>query len=75
MDQEEFETDVPLILPWDRKPLLSTTCGKGKVDKIATLMSGGGIEKILGVSKVVTGSGAERSQVCMEALDIWNLKD
>lgn len=50
-DQEKFKTDVPPILHWDGKLLPSVTDGKEKADRVAVVMSGGGIENVLGVPK------------------------
>lgn len=63
-DKSTFCSDDPLFLHWDGK-LLSDIVGGGteKVDRVAILVTGDGVERLLGVPKNLRGTGQEQATV------------
>lgn len=74
-DKVDFSPDDPLLLHWDGKLLPDITGGQEKVDRIAILVTGGGVEKLLGVPKIDRGTGEQQADACMKALKDWKLKE
>jgi len=62
----EFVPDYPLVVHWDGKILPEIT-GFGEVGRLPVLVSGDGTEKLLGVSKVASGTSEN------EANAVYNL--
>lgn len=73
IDKTSFDPQEPLILRWDGKLLPDITGGPQKVDRVAILVTGGGIEKLLAVPKIDQGTGQEQATACLNTLDDWNL--
>ena len=47
--------------PWDGK-ILQKISGQGKVDRLSILVSGDGMEKLLGVPKLAAGTGEQEAE-------------
>ena len=72
--QATFTADVPLTVHWDGKMLPSLT-SKDNVDRLAILVSGEGVMKLLGVPRLPNGAGdAEASAVFNQLID-WNIAE
>ena len=66
-------TETPLVLHWDGKLLVDITGSKEMVDRIAVLVTGNGVERLLGVPKIGRGTGQEQAEACLKVLDDWCL--
>ena len=44
------------------------------MDRVAVLVTGGGIEQLLAVPKIGRGTGQEQCDACLRALEDWHLK-
>lgn len=73
-DKSTFCSDDPLFLHWDGKLLSDIVGGTEKVDRVAILVTGDGVERLLGVPKILRGTGQEQATVCLNNLDDWNLR-
>jgi len=71
---ESFSPPDPLLLHWDAKLLPDIAGGKHKVDRVAVLVSGGGVEKLLAVPAIGRGTGEEQANACLSTLDDWKLR-
>lgn len=67
-------TGLPSIIHWDGK-LLRGPLRKKKVNRIAIIISCGGIEQLLGVQEVSSSSGDNQATAVFEALENWCLAD
>ena len=74
-DMATFSMNAPFLLHWDGKLLPNIVDGKDKVDRIAILISSGGIEKLLAVPMIPRGTGKAQAEVCLKTLDEWGLKN
>ncbi|CAH0382016.1 unnamed protein product [Bemisia tabaci] len=72
--QNNFAPDVPLTVHWDGKLLPSLT-GREKVDRLPILVSGYGIDQLLAVAPLSSGTGKLQASAVYEAIDAWNLRD
>ena len=54
--KDNFEPTCALVIHWDGK-IRPSIFGEGSVDRLPVLVSGDGMEKLLGVSKVNYGTG------------------
>ena len=74
-DKSAFSTQNPLLLHWDGKLMPAIDDGMETVDRVAILVSGGGgVEKLLAVAKMQSGTGEAQSTACLRALEDWKLK-
>jgi hypothetical protein len=73
-DMATFSMTAPFLLHWDGKLLPNIVDGRDKVDRIAILISSGGIEKLLAVPIIPKGTGKAQAEVCLKTLDEWGLK-
>lgn len=73
--QQSFSRSSPLLLHWDSKILPDITNGNSSVDRVAILVSGGGIEQLLAVPKISRGTGENQAKVCVSKLEDWDIKD
>ena len=67
-----FSPDVPLTVHWDGKMLPALT-SKESVDRLAVLVSGEGVMKLLGVPVLLSGTGESQASATFEAIEDWNL--
>src|SRR5262249_30554922 len=72
--RRNFSPDVPLALHWDRKLLLDLT-GNQKVDRLPIVVAGAGVEKLLSVPKLESGTGERQATAVCECLLEWNLEE
>lgn len=70
--KEEFHADVPLTVHWDGK-LLQDLTSKEHVDRLPILISGQGINKLLGVPKLTSGTGEGQANAIADALQEWEV--
>ena len=56
-----FAPNVSLVLHFDEK-ILPEISGAGQVNRLPVLVTGDGIEKLLGVPKLPSGTGAQKQQ-------------
>lgn len=71
--KKNFSLDTPLIVHWDGKIVPHVT--GGVVDRLAILVSGDGVDKLLGVPMLPSGTGKAQADAVMEALQDWGLED
>ena len=60
---------------WDSKIVASNDGGGGKVERLAVLVSGDGVHKLLAVPKLPSGSAKAAGDAVMTALEDWELTD
>jgi hypothetical protein len=65
----QFNPTVPLVVHWDSK-LLPDLTGKEVVDRLPILVTGDGVEKLLGVPKIAAGTGLEMCKAVVETLKL-----
>lgn len=68
-----FDPRVPLIVHWDGK-VVPDFSGE-KVERIAILVSGDGVDKLLAVPKLPDGTGRAQANAVLDALADWDLND
>ena len=71
--KETFSVKGPLVVHWDGKMMEDLT-GKETVDRLPVLVSGEGVEKLLAVPKIDSGSGQTQAQAVEDCLDDWDIK-
>lgn len=69
-----FKPDVPLTIHWDGKMLPALT-SKKLVDRMAIIVSGDGVMKLLAVPVIGRGTGKAQADSIYETLEEWNLTD
>ena len=67
-----FSPNYPLVVHWDGK-ILPEILGSGKVDRLPVLVSGDGMEKLLGVPNLTSGTWINKATVVYEMFEQWNL--
>ena len=72
--RSEFAADHPLVLHWDGK-ILPEIFGAGNVDRLPVLVTEDGVEKLLGVPKVASGTGYNESLAVYNLLESWKLTE
>jgi hypothetical protein len=70
----EFVPHCSLIIHWDGK-ILSEIVGMGHVEHLPVLVSGQGVDKLLGVPKLPTGTAEHAANAVFAAVEQWNLAD
>ena len=73
--KETFQVDGPLVVHFDGKLLPAIDGDPEKEDCVAILVSGFGIEKLLGVPKVQRGTGKLVSEAAANILQDWHLTE
>ena len=73
-DKDSFSTQCPLLLHWDGK-LLPCIDGTRETVRIAVIVTGNGVEKLLAVPKIGKGTGEEQAAACLKVLDNWKIRD
>ena len=68
-----FVSDTPLTVHWDGKIL--PDCDGTRVDRLAIVVSGHGVQKLIGVPKLTRGTGEATASAVAEALDDWGLAE
>lgn len=72
--QKNLKANIPLTVHWDGKMLVDLT-SKEQVDRLAILVSGPGVNQLLGVPKIHSGTGESQAQAVVDALDQWRITD
>ena len=65
---------MSLTVHWDRK-LIPALTGKEKVDRLSVLVNGIGVDQLLAVPKLKSGTGIAQADAVMHALQEWNITD
>jgi hypothetical protein len=68
------EPTCPLVLHWDGK-ILPKIFGEGSVDRMPVLVSGDGMEKLLGVPKMRSETGENEGNAIHTLLEEWQLTE
>jgi hypothetical protein len=68
----EFQPTVPLVVHWDGKMLTDLT-GKELVDRLPVVVSGLGVDQLLGVPKLSSGTGDSQATAVTKVLRDWDL--
>ena len=74
-DKASFSVGGPILLHWDGKLLPSIDNSRETEERIAIIISGNGMEKLLGVPKIQRPTGEEQAMACISTLDDWKLRD
>jgi len=69
-----FNPSVSLMVHWDGK-LLPDITGKEVVDRLPILVTGDGLQQLLGVPKLSSGSGLAMATATTEYLEQWGLTE
>lgn len=64
----------PLTVHWDGKILPALT-GNENVDRLAVIVSGSGVMKLIGVPKIPSGTGEAQATAVFQLIDDWHLND
>ena len=72
--RSEYAPEYPLVLHWDGK-ILPKIFGEGNVDRLPVLVSGDGVDKLLGVPKLASGTGYNESMAIHNLLETWKFTD
>jgi hypothetical protein len=80
--QSELKEEVrcrciqPLVVHWDGKLLEDTTDihNPKKVDRLAVVVTGLSLEKILGIAKLPSGTGEAQTNATIQLLRLWQLE-
>lgn len=74
--KKSFKPDFFLTVHWDGKKMSSTTnSDTKKAERLAILVSGGGISKLLGVPILDSGTGEAQANAVFEYIKDWNLSN
>lgn len=71
--KDNFDPKTPLTVHWDGK-LLQDLTGKELVDRLPVLVSGLNTYQLLGVPKLVSGTGEAQATAVDQLLEDWGLK-
>lgn len=72
--KKTFNTSASLVVHWDGKMMQALT-SKEKVDRLAILVSGNGLTKLLNVPVITSGTGESQAQAVYESLLDWNVSN
>ncbi|MEL6606429.1 MAG: hypothetical protein AAFP20_24820, partial [Cyanobacteria bacterium J06614_10] len=72
--QDKFNPTVSLTVHWDGK-LIPALTGKEKVDRLAVLVTGLGVDQLLAVPKLESGTGVAQADAVVHALQEWDITD
>ena len=71
--KQSFSPKTPLTVHWDGKILPQDEISRG--DRLAILVTGQGVEKLLGVPRLRVGTGEAAATAVSEALEDWGVRD
>lgn len=71
--KDKFDPRTPLTVHWDGK-LLQDLTGKELVDRLPVLVTGIDTNQLLGVPKLVSGTGEAQARAVDQLLEDWGLK-
>lgn len=72
--KESLQTADCLIAHWDGK-MLPDIVGKGTVERLPVIVTGLETEQLLGVPKIIRGTGANQAAAVVHLLNEWNISD
>lgn len=72
--KKDFSPNVPLTVHWDGK-MLEDISGQEVVDRVPILVSGQGVDQLLGVPKIESGSGESTATAVYETVSSWGIVD
>ena len=70
----EFHPECSLVIHWDGK-ILPEIVGAGHVDRLPVLVSGEGVDKLLGVPKLPAGTAKYAANAVFSMIERWNITD
>jgi hypothetical protein len=70
--KKDFDMDVPLVVHWDGKMLPDLT-GKDHVERLPVLISGQGVQKLLGIPKLQRGTGENAASAVADCVEEWGV--
>lgn len=70
--KEQFAPSAPLVVHWDSKLLPSLT-GKQKEDRLAILVTGQDVDKLLAIPPLKDSKGVSQAEAVHDILQEWNL--
>lgn len=70
----KFSASVPLTVHWDGK-ILEDISGSETVDRLPIILSGKGIDQLLGVPKLQVGTGEAIASAVHETLEAWGITE
>ena len=73
--KSDFKCKEPLVLHFNGKLLPAHSGTSNKEDRIAVVVSGQGVEKLLGVPRIDSDTAALIAEVCYSMVDKWNLQN
>ena len=74
-EKSDFKCKEPLVLHSHGKLLPALSGTPNKEDRIAVILSGQGVEKLLGVPRIDSGKAALIAKVCYSMVDEWNFQN
>jgi hypothetical protein len=69
-----FNPQKPMVLHWDGK-LMNDLTGDEKIDRLPIIVSGSGIEQLLCVPKLPSGTGKAMAEAMIATLADWGITD
>ena len=69
----DFASSVPLTVHWDGKVMEDLTT-REHVDRLPVLISGVGVEQLLGVPKLPSGTGEAQTAAVMHCIEGWGCR-
>ncbi len=70
----EFSVSSPLTVHWDGKLMENLTANK-HVDRLPVLITGVGVEQLLGVQKLTSGTGEAQAAAVTQCLEEWEIAE
>ena len=64
----------PLVIHWDGKMMENSTdkqSPKSSVDRLAVVVTGDEVEKILGIVKLPSGTGKAQANATIQLMNLW----
>jgi len=76
--REEFQSlqKPPLLVHWDGKLMKDSTNVedlRSNVDRLAVIVTGHNVDKILGIVKIPSGTGQAQAKATFQLLSLWNV--
>lgn len=72
--KDEFESKGPLVVHWDGKLLVDLT-GKELVDRLPVIVTGNETNQLLGVPKLLSGTGEQQATAVAHLVREWGVTD
>ena len=72
--KESFKADIPLTVHWDGK-MMYDIAGRDIVDRLPVVISGLGVDQLLCVSKIASGTSENMTSSVCDAIKDWGVTD